>query len=154
MSTCRVFSCVFGRGCLLWPVCSLGKTLLAFDLLRFVLQGQIYLLFQVFPDFLLCNPVPIIEYPHNRYLFGCSRRSCRSSYNNSTSSSSALLVGALTWITVILNGSPWKWIEIILSFLWLHPYILLNFFPQPNFETDGLCLLCCMHSAILWPRCI
>ena len=24
---CRVFSCVVGRGCLLWPVCSLGKTL-------------------------------------------------------------------------------------------------------------------------------
>ena len=28
--TCRVFSCVVGRGCLLWPVCSLGKTLLTF----------------------------------------------------------------------------------------------------------------------------
>ena len=24
---CRVFSCVVGRGCLLWPMCSLGKTL-------------------------------------------------------------------------------------------------------------------------------
>ena len=30
MSMCRVFSCVVGRGCLLWPVRSLGKTLLAF----------------------------------------------------------------------------------------------------------------------------
>ena len=29
MSMCRVFSCVVGRGCLLWPVHSLGKTLLA-----------------------------------------------------------------------------------------------------------------------------
>ena len=29
MSMCRVFSCVFGRGYLLWPVCSLGKTLLS-----------------------------------------------------------------------------------------------------------------------------
>ena len=27
---CGVFSCVVGRGCLLWPVRSLGKTLLAF----------------------------------------------------------------------------------------------------------------------------
>ena len=26
MSMCRVFSCVVGRGCLLWLVCSLGKT--------------------------------------------------------------------------------------------------------------------------------
>ena len=27
MSMCRVICCVFGRGCLLWPVCSFGKTL-------------------------------------------------------------------------------------------------------------------------------
>ena len=32
MSMCRVFSCVVARGCLLWPVRSLGKTLLAFAL--------------------------------------------------------------------------------------------------------------------------
>ena len=40
--------CVVGRGCLLWPVRSLGKTLLAFALLHSVLQGQICLLLQVF----------------------------------------------------------------------------------------------------------
>ena len=34
MSMCRVFSCVVGRRCLLWPVHSLGKTLLAFALLH------------------------------------------------------------------------------------------------------------------------
>ena len=27
MTMCRVFSCVVGRGCLLWPVCSVGKTI-------------------------------------------------------------------------------------------------------------------------------
>ena len=43
MSMCRVFSWVVGRGCLLWPVCSLGKTLLAIALLHSVLQGQICL---------------------------------------------------------------------------------------------------------------
>ena len=53
MSMCRVFSCVVGRGCLLWPVHSLGKILLAFALLYSVFQGQISLLFQVFLDFLL-----------------------------------------------------------------------------------------------------
>ena len=53
MSMCRIFSCVVGRGCLLWPVCSLGKTLLAFALLHSVFQGQICLLLQVFLDFLL-----------------------------------------------------------------------------------------------------
>ena len=59
MSMCRVFSCVVGRGCLLWPVFSLGKTLLAFALLHFVLQGQSGLLLQVFLDFLLSHYSPL-----------------------------------------------------------------------------------------------
>ena len=37
-----------------------------------------------------------------------SRSSCRSSQSHSTSASSALLFRAWTWITVILNGLPWK----------------------------------------------
>ena len=58
MSMCRVFSCVVGTGCLLWPVYSLGKTLLNFALLDFVLQGQTCLLLQVSLDFLfLCYNV-------------------------------------------------------------------------------------------------
>ena len=61
MSTCRVFSCVVGRGCLLRPMCSLGKTLLAFALLHFVLQGQTCLLLQAALDFLLCIAVPCDE---------------------------------------------------------------------------------------------
>ena len=59
MSMCRVFSCVVGRGNLLWPVRSLGKTLLAFALLHSVLQGQICLLLQVFLDFLLLHSSPL-----------------------------------------------------------------------------------------------
>ena len=55
MSMCRVFSCVVGVGCLLWPVLSLGKTLLAFALLHFVPQGQSCLLLQVSLDFLLLH---------------------------------------------------------------------------------------------------
>ena len=43
MSMCRVISCVVGRGCLLWPVHSLGKTLLVFALLHSAFQGQICL---------------------------------------------------------------------------------------------------------------
>ena len=50
-----------------------------------------------------------------------SNRSCRSSENHSASASSVLLVGASTWITVILNGFPWRRTEIILSFLRVHP---------------------------------
>ena len=41
MPMCRVFSCVVGRGCLLWPVHFLGKTLLVFALLHSVLQGKL-----------------------------------------------------------------------------------------------------------------
>ena len=67
MSMCRVFSCVVGRGCLLWPVRSLGKTLLAFALLHSVLQGQIFLLLQVFLDFLLLHSSPLYW---KRHLFG------------------------------------------------------------------------------------
>ena len=48
MSLCRVFFCVVGRECLLWPVCSIGKPLLSFALLHSVLQGQICLLLQMF----------------------------------------------------------------------------------------------------------
>ena len=55
----HVESCVVGRGCLLWSVRSLGKTLLAFALIHFVLQGQIYLLLQVFLDFLLLHSSPL-----------------------------------------------------------------------------------------------
>ena len=59
MSMCRVFSCVVAKGYLLWPVCSLGKTLLAFALFHSVLQGQICLLLQVFLDFLLVHSSPL-----------------------------------------------------------------------------------------------
>ena len=59
MSMCGAFSCVVGRGYLLWPVCSLGKTLLAFALLHSVFQGQICLLPQVFLDFLLLHSSPL-----------------------------------------------------------------------------------------------
>ena len=58
MSMCRVFSCVVGRGCLLWPVCYLSKSLLAFAVLHFVLQGQICLLLQLSLDFLLLHSSP------------------------------------------------------------------------------------------------
>ena len=58
MSMCRVFSCVVGRGCLLWPVGSLGKTLLAFALLHSVLQGQLPVTPGVL-DFLLLHSSPL-----------------------------------------------------------------------------------------------
>ena len=56
---CRIFSCVVGRECLLWSMCSLGKTLLTFALLHFVLQGQTCLLFQLSLDILLLHSSPL-----------------------------------------------------------------------------------------------
>ena len=43
----RVISWFVVKGCFLWPVCSLDKTLVMFTLLHFSLQGQICLLFWV-----------------------------------------------------------------------------------------------------------
>ena len=60
MSMCKVVPCVVEKGFLPWPVCSLGKTLLAFALLHFVLQGQTCLLLQVSLDFLLLHSNPLL----------------------------------------------------------------------------------------------
>ena len=58
LSLCRVVSWVVGRGCLLWPACSLGKTLLAFALLHSVFQGQTCLLPYISLDSYFCISVP------------------------------------------------------------------------------------------------
>ena len=76
MFMCRVISCVVGRGCLLWPVRSLGKTLSAFALLHSVLQGQTCLLLQVSLDFLLLQSSPLWWKGH--LFFGVSTRRSRS----------------------------------------------------------------------------
>ena len=59
MSMCRVIVCIVGRGFLLWTVHSLGKILLAFALLHFVLQGQTCLLLHASLDFLLLHSSPL-----------------------------------------------------------------------------------------------
>ena len=69
ISMCRVFSCAVGRGCLLWPVWSLGKTLLAFALTSFCTPRSIL---PVTPGYLLtsyfCIPVTSDE---KDLFFGC-----------------------------------------------------------------------------------
>ena len=82
-----------------------------------------------------CIPVPNDE---KNIIFGVSsRRSCRSSWNQSTSASLALVVGAQIQITVewlllnrllMLNGLRWKQTKIILSFLRLHPVLHFRVF--------------------------
>ena len=82
MSMCRVFSCVVGRGCLIWPLHSLGKTLLAFVLFFFFFlyskaKFASYSMSLLTSHF--CIPVPYNE--EDIYLGVSSRRSCRSSWN-------------------------------------------------------------------------
>ena len=58
MSICRVTFHVVERRYLLWSVCSLDRTLLAFAWLQFVFQGQHYLLFQGLLTTCFCIPIP------------------------------------------------------------------------------------------------
>ena len=140
MSVCRIFSCVIGRGCLLRPVHSLGKTLLAYALFHFVLQE----LLEVALDFLLLHSSPLWWKGHPFWVL-VLKGLVDHHRNVQTSASLVLLVGAKTWIAVILNGLPWKWTEIILSSLRLHPstafqtllltmrgtpFLLRDFWPQ------------------------
>ena len=125
VSMYRVFSCVVGRGCLLWPVHSLGKTLLAFALLHSLLPraslpvtpGVSWL-----PTFAFQSPIMKrtsfwvlvlkglvgLHRTVQLQLLQCYWLGYRHWLGHS-------------WITVILNGLPWKQTEIILSFVRLHP---------------------------------
>ena len=115
---CRVISSVVRKCCLLWPVCSLDKTV-SLCPASFCPPRPNYLLFWVSLDFLLLHSFP---YDEKDIIFRfSSRRPCRSWLKHWTSPSSALLAGAYTWITVILNSLHWKWTEITLSFSRLHP---------------------------------
>ena len=104
MSMCGVISCVVGRGCLLWLVCSLDRSLLAFALLHFntprpnvpIVPGIYWL-----PAFAF--QFPMIKRTSFFFFFWCSRRSCGTLCNCSTSASSALVVGAWIQMTGMLN---------------------------------------------------
>ena len=64
MSMCRVFSSVIGRGCLLWPVRSLGKTLLAFALFILYSKAKFACYSRCFLTSYFCIPVPYNEKGH------------------------------------------------------------------------------------------
>ena len=118
ISMCKAVSCVVEKGYLLWPVHSFGRNSVSLCSTSFCSPRPnlpVTLDISWLPTFAFQSPMM------NRTSFGgvSSRRSSRSSQN--WSASSASMVGAQTWITVMLNGLPWKWTKIILSFLRLHP---------------------------------
>ena len=106
--------------CLLWPVCSLDKTPIAFAVLHFVLQEQTCLLLQVSPDFLLLHSNPLWWKGH-LFLVLVLEELVDLQTEPVHFSFFSISRGAQTWITVMLNGLPSKQTEIILSFLTLHP---------------------------------
>ena len=77
MCTCGVTSCGVGRGCFLWPVCSLGKTLLALPC--FILYSKAKL--ACYSKYLLTSYFCIlVPYDEKDIFFDVSsRRSCRPS---------------------------------------------------------------------------
>ena len=96
-----------------------------------------------------CIPVPYNE--KDIFFLGVSfRRPFRSLQTCSTSASSALLVGAQTWITVIFNGLPWKWTEIVLSFLRLHPSIAFQILLLTVMAIPFLLRDSCPQQQIYW----
>ena len=63
--SCVVFFCVVGRGCLLWPVHSLGKTLLAFACFFLYSKAKFACYSRCFLTSYVCIPVPYNEKVHH-----------------------------------------------------------------------------------------
>ena len=122
MSMCRVFSCVAGKRCSLWPVHSLGRTILAFSLLHSVLQGQICLLLQVSLDFLFLHSSPLWWKGH---LFWVLALEC--------------LVGLHR--TVQLQHLQHYWLGHRFGILWYWMFCLGNEEIILSFETAPICCI-------------
>ena len=108
MSMCRVFSCIFGRGYSLWPVHSLGKTLLVFACFIPYSKAKFACYSMCFLTSYLCIPVP---------------------YNEKDTFFWVLVLNGISGLhrTVHLQllqcywlghrlGSPWYWMVCLLSF--------------------------------------
>ena len=138
-SMSRVVSCVIGKGCLCWLLCSLDKILLAFALLHFVLQGQTCLILQASLDFLFLHSNPLWWRGHLflelvlESLGGLHR----------TIQLQLLQAQCLEIDLDYCDAGlfAWKWIKIILSVLRLHPStafeLLLTMRPTPFLLRDS-----------------
>ena len=125
-----MWSCLlcYERRCLLWPVCSLDKSVRLYPELFFT-TGKICLLFQVYLDLLLLHSNPLWWKGHiflvlvTESLVGLQRTDQLQLLWHSWLGNRFEL--QWWWITVMLNSIlidlPWKWTKIVLPFLRLHP---------------------------------
>ena len=85
MSMCRVLSCVVWKGCLLWSVCYLGKTLVAFALLHFVSKFKHACQFLTSSNALLWLSAQLVDHPIGNFLVKSTQlgswTTCGCSYN-------------------------------------------------------------------------
>ena len=115
MFMCRVFSFVFLEEGVCSDLCVLFAKLyqplpcfILYAKAKFACQSRCFL------TSYFCIPVP---YNEKDIVLGCQFQKVLQVFIEPFNFSfSALLVGTQTWITVILNGFPWKRTEIILSF--------------------------------------
>ena len=153
MSMCRVVSCVIGKGCFLWPECSLGKTVshcsASFCTPRPnlpVIPGVSWL-----PTFAFQSPIV----KRTSFLDVSSRRSCRSSQKILFNFSFFSIPGwGIDWDYCDMNGLPWKWTENILLFLRLHPstefWILLLTMIGYSISSKGFFLPTVVDIMVIW----
>ena len=106
MSMCKSHLYVFERGCLLWPVCSLGRTLLAFVLLHSIVQDQICLLLLVswLPTFAFQSPIMNIHININMYIYVCV---CQETLVQSLGWEDPLEEGMATHSSILAWRIPW-----------------------------------------------
>jgi len=138
MSICRVFSCIVGRECLLWPVCSLGK-ILSLCPAPFCTPRQSCLLPQVSLTSYFCIPFP---YNEKDIFFGCYSRKSSSSHPTFQ-----LQLLQHYWFGHIL-GLFWYWMVCLgngqRSFCWF-----LRFHPSTAFQTLLLTMRATSQSCTL-----
>ena len=125
MSICRVFSCVVGRGCLLWPMCSLGKTALPcfipYSKAKFACYSRCFL------TSYFCIPVP---YNEKDIFFGFKAQLLSSSRWVITPS---WLSGS--WRSFLCSSSVYS------CHLFLVSSVSVRFIPFPSYFWAHLCMI-------------
>ena len=144
---CTVITCVVGKGCLQWPMCSLDKILLTFALLHCVPQGKLACYSRYLLTTHFCNQ---IHYDERSIFCVCvcvsSRRCCRSVF----------ILGWLCYWIICLGKEPgsfchfcdWTQVQALIICCWTMsnlPWFMVLTFQVPM----QYCSL--LHQTLLSP---